>query len=56
VFIYLFFVETKGRTLEELDEIFKSPDPRRASTARTKHVKRVIQQEPGKREFKDEVV
>lgn len=30
VFIY-FFVETKGRTLEELDEVFDSKNPRKAS-------------------------
>jgi len=27
VMIYLYFPETKGRTLEELDEIFQSPNP-----------------------------
>jgi hypothetical protein len=32
-FIYFFFVETKGRTLEELDEIFEAKNPRKASTA-----------------------
>jgi len=32
VFVYFFFVETKGRTLEELEEIFNSPNPRKAST------------------------
>ncbi|KAH8696014.1 general substrate transporter [Talaromyces proteolyticus] len=31
-FIYLFFVETKGRTLEELDEVFEAKNPRKAST------------------------
>lgn len=31
--IYLWFVETKGRTLEELEEVFNSPNPRKASTA-----------------------
>ncbi|KAH8807771.1 hypothetical protein F5884DRAFT_821347 [Xylogone sp. PMI_703] len=31
-FIYFFFVETKGRTLEELDEVFNAPNPRKAST------------------------
>ncbi|PMD45549.1 general substrate transporter [Hyaloscypha variabilis F] len=31
-FIYFFFVETKGRTLEELDEVFEAPNPRKAST------------------------
>ncbi|KAL1975650.1 hypothetical protein VTN31DRAFT_4042 [Thermomyces dupontii] len=30
-FIYFFFVETKGRTLEELNEVFEAPDPRKAS-------------------------
>ncbi|KAG9253230.1 sugar transporter [Emericellopsis atlantica] len=30
--IYFFFVETKGRTLEELDEVFESANPRKAST------------------------
>jgi len=32
--IYFFFVETKGRTLEELDEVFEAPNPRKASTAK----------------------
>jgi hypothetical protein len=31
VFIYLFFVETKGRTLEELDAVFEAKNPRKAS-------------------------
>ncbi|MCJ1383567.1 hypothetical protein MMC17_006681 [Xylographa soralifera] len=31
-FIYFLFVETKGRTLEELDEVFATKDPRKAST------------------------
>ncbi|KAL1975646.1 hypothetical protein VTN31DRAFT_4038 [Thermomyces dupontii] len=30
-FIYFFFVETKGRTLEELNEVFEAPNPRKAS-------------------------
>ncbi|KAF2763535.1 general substrate transporter [Pseudovirgaria hyperparasitica] len=34
IFIYFFFVETKGRTLEELDYIFDAPNPRKASTKR----------------------
>ncbi|KAJ5625739.1 hypothetical protein N7510_002048 [Penicillium lagena] len=33
--IYMFFVETKGRTLEELDEVFEAPNPRKASTDAT---------------------
>ncbi|KAF5664346.1 lactose permease [Fusarium heterosporum] len=31
-FIYLFFVETKGRTLEELTVVFAAENPRKAST------------------------
>lgn len=30
--MYFFFVETKGKTLEELDGIFESANPRKAST------------------------
>ena len=33
-FIYFFFVETKGRTLEELDTVFEAKNPRKASTAK----------------------
>ena len=33
IFMYFFFVETKGWTLEELDEIFEAKNPRKASTA-----------------------
>lgn len=32
VIIYFFFVETKGRTLEEMDEVFEAKNPRKAST------------------------
>jgi len=32
VLIMIFYVETKGRTLEELDLVFESPNPRKAST------------------------
>ncbi|KFY13976.1 hypothetical protein V492_02938 [Pseudogymnoascus sp. VKM F-4246] len=32
--IYFFFVETKSRTLEELDSIFEAENPRKASTAK----------------------
>lgn len=31
--IYLFFVETRGRSLEELDELFEADDPKKASLA-----------------------
>lgn len=34
--IYWFFVETAGKTLEELKEIFDAPNPRNASLKRTK--------------------
>lgn len=35
IFIYLFFVETKDRTLEELNAIFNAPFPKAASLQRT---------------------
>jgi hypothetical protein len=31
-FIYFFYVETKARTLEELDVIFEAKNPRKEST------------------------
>lgn len=34
--IYLLCPETKARTLEELDEIFKAKNPRKASTEKKK--------------------
>ncbi|CBX97150.1 hypothetical protein IAQ61_007913 [Plenodomus lingam] len=36
VVIYFFFVETAGRSLEELSEIFNAPNPRKASLKRAK--------------------
>lgn len=36
VVIYFFFVETSGKTLEELTEIFEAPNPRKASTRKVK--------------------
>ncbi|KAI5918168.1 lactose permease [Camillea tinctor] len=36
VIIYFFFVETAGKTLEELGEIFAAPNPRKASTRKVK--------------------
>ena len=36
VCIYFFAVETNGKTLEEMSEIFDSPNPRKASTKKTK--------------------
>lgn len=34
IFIYLFFVETKGRTLEEINMVFEAPYPRKKSMQR----------------------
>ncbi|KAK1955650.1 general substrate transporter [Colletotrichum eremochloae] len=34
--IYFFFVETAGKTLEELKSIFEAPNPRKESTKKTK--------------------
>ncbi|KAI8635514.1 lactose permease [Xylariaceae sp. FL1651] len=36
VLIYFFFVETAGKTLEELSEIFEAPNPRKYSTKKVK--------------------
>lgn len=36
VTVYFFFVETKGKTLEELSEVFEAPNPRKASTRKIK--------------------
>lgn len=36
IIIYLFFVETKGKSLEDMDAIFAAPNPRKASVASTK--------------------
>lgn len=36
IVIYFFFVETAGKTLEEMSEIFEAPNPRKASTKKTK--------------------
>ena len=32
IIVYFFFVETKGKTLEELAAVFEAPNPRKAST------------------------
>lgn len=34
--IYFFFVETAGKTLEEMHEIFEAKNPRKASTKKVK--------------------
>jgi MFS family permease len=36
VVIYFFFVETAGKTLEEMSEIFDAPNPRKESTRKTR--------------------
>ncbi|KAI9753774.1 MAG: hypothetical protein M4579_005008 [Chaenotheca gracillima] len=41
IVIYFFYVETKGRTLEELDEVFLAKNPRKEST-RTVKVKKIM--------------
>ncbi|KAJ9654909.1 hypothetical protein H2198_006091 [Neophaeococcomyces mojaviensis] len=56
VIIYFFFVETKGRTLEELDEIFEAKNPRKASTMRTTLRQRVVREESGARRVSVEAV
>jgi MFS family permease len=48
-FIYFFFVETKGRTLEELDEIFEAKNPRKASTAVHAMRRRTLVDESGEK-------
>ena len=45
--IYIFFVETKGRTLEELEEVFTAPNPRKESTAKTRIRRARIHDEEG---------
>lgn len=40
-FIYFFFVETKGVTLEELDVIFEAKNPRKASVEVKKRQSRI---------------
>jgi hypothetical protein len=36
VIIYFFFVETAGKTLEEMSDIFNADNPRKESTKKTK--------------------
>ena len=47
VIMYLFFVETKGRTLEELQEVFEARNPVKASTAKTRVRTARMQDEEG---------
>ena len=49
-------VETKGRTLEELDEIFEAKNPRKASTARTEIRQRTFKNKYGEERAEVNVV
>ena len=42
VYYYVFMVETKGHTLEEMDEIFKSKNPRAAASIRKEQVDEAV--------------
>ncbi|SPN99301.1 related to lactose permease [Cephalotrichum gorgonifer] len=44
VYFYFIMVETKGHTLEELNEIFKAPNPRLASLAKLEKVEEAVAQ------------
>ncbi|KAI1340060.1 general substrate transporter [Xylariaceae sp. FL0016] len=44
-FMYFFFVETKGLTLEELDEVFEAKNPRKASVKAKILQKKIIKEE-----------
>ncbi|KAI1659160.1 hypothetical protein F4813DRAFT_387870 [Daldinia decipiens] len=44
-FMYFFFVETKGMTLEELDAIFEAKNPRKASVEAKNMQRRIIKEE-----------
>lgn len=41
-FVYFFYVETKGLTLEEMDSIFEAKNPRKASTEKKKVTVRTV--------------
>lgn len=47
-FMYFFFVETKGLTLEEMDDIFEAKNPRKASTQKKKVKVRTLLGNDGK--------
>jgi hypothetical protein len=53
-FMYFFFVETKGLTLEEMDDIFEAKNPRKASTEKKKVKVRTVLGSDGKVE--DQIV
>lgn len=46
--MYFFFVETKGLTLEEMDDIFEAKNPRKASTQKRKVKVRTVLGNDGK--------
>lgn len=45
--MYFFFVETKGFTLEELDEIFEAKNPRDASLQAKKRQTQIMREGAG---------
>ena len=53
-FMYFFFVETKGLTLEEMDDIFEAKNPRKASTEKKKIKVRTVLDGEGK--IQEEIV
>jgi hypothetical protein len=53
-FMYFFFVETKGLTLEEMDYIFEAKNPRKASTEKKKVKVRTVLSGDGK--IEEEIV
>jgi len=40
--MYFFFVETKGLTLEEMDDIFEAKNPRKASLQKKVRLRQVM--------------
>lgn len=44
-FMYFFFVETQGLTLEELDNVFEAKNPRLASIETKKRQQRIMRGE-----------
>ncbi|MCJ1258557.1 hypothetical protein MMC24_006390 [Lignoscripta atroalba] len=48
-FIYFFFVETKGRTLEQMNEVFEAKNPRKASTQLVRVNKKTVLDEKGEK-------
>jgi hypothetical protein len=51
--MYFFFVETKGLTLEEMDDIFEAPNPRKKSTEIKKVSVRTVLKTNGEKEVRE---